>query len=463
MKKLLPFLFLSFLGLAPIVGQAQKVSTFISSGLNNPAGIATDAAGNVYVADEHGNQVLKYTPAGVQSVLASPVGGYQLPNGVAVDSDNNIYVSTNRFDQHTVFKVTPANVVTEVAPGLISGPVGVAVDGNNNLYVADFNVSTIRKITPAGVASVFTTQVEFPVALTVDGSGNVYAIGGFDSKVHKFSAAGTLLTSFNGFTNPSGIAADANDNVFVADTYGHRIVKITSAGVVSNYSGKEGIADHVDGSLADAYFTEPFGIAIDANDQMYISEFSPNTIRKITPATLPVTLLSYSTQINGNYALLEWKTENEQNNKSFVIYRSGDDKVFTELTRIAGAGNSATVRKYNYVDKMPLNGNNYYKLVQVDGDGKAKELGVKILAFDLNVATIEAYPNPTLGKVKLSFAKSKYNTILVSNLAGKVLNTISLKPEAIEAFVNLSDYPNGIYLVRLAGLSESTTKKVIKQ
>lgn len=463
MKKLLSFLFLSFFsGIAPIIVKAQTVSTFISSGLNRPAGLATDAAGNIYVADENGNRVVKYTPNGVETIVASPVGGYKLPNGVAVDSDNNIYVSTNHFDQHTIFKVTPANVVAEVAPEVMAGPVGIAVDGNNNLYVADLNANTVRKVTPAGVASVFTTQVEFPVAVTADGNGNVYVISGQDSEVYKFNSAGTLITSFDGLSYPSGITVDANNNVFVADTYGHRIVKITAAGVLSNYAGEEGIADHVDGALEDAYFTEPFGIAIDANDQIYISEFSPNKIRKITPATLPVTLVDFTVKMDGNHAKLQWKTENEQNNKGFVIYRSGDDKVFIELTRVAGAVNSTTVKKYNYVDREPLNGNNYYKLVQVDGDGKAKELGMKILTFDLNATTVEAYPNPTLGKVKLSFGKGKYNTILVSNLAGKVLSTVSLKSEEIEAFVDLSDYPNGIYFFRLAGLSESTTRKVVK-
>ncbi len=464
MKKLLSFLFLSFCSsITPIIVKAQTVSSFISSGLNKPAGVATDAAGNIYVADENGNRVVKYTPTGVQTVLASPVGGYMLPNGVAVDASNNVYVSTNHFNQHTVFKVTPTNVVSELVPGTMDGPVGVAVDGNYNLYVADLNANTVRKITQAGVSSVFTTQVDFPVAVAVDGNGNVYVLSGQDSKVYKFTSAGTISTSFDGLSYPSGIAVDANNNVFVADTYGHRIVKITSAGILSHYAGSEGIAGNTNGTLEDALFTEPFGIAVDANNQIYISEFSPNTIRKITPATLPVTLASYTAQINGNYALLEWKTESEQNNKSFVIYRSGDDKVFAELTRIAGAGNSATVKKYSYVDRMLLNGNNYYKLVQIDGDGKTKELGVKIVTFDLNTTIADAYPNPTLGKVKLSFDKGIYNTIVVSNSAGKVLRTYGLKSDVIEAFVDLSDYPKGIYFFRLAGLSESITRKVVKQ
>ncbi len=463
MKKFLSFLVLLFLGFIPFVVQAQTVSTFVSSGLNNPAGIATDAAGNIYVADEHGNQVFKYTPAGVRSVLASPVGGYQLPNGVAVDSDNNIYVSTNRFDQHTVFKVTPANVVTEVAPGLISGPLGVAVDRVNNLYVADHNASTVRKVTPAGVASVFTTQVEFPVALAIDGSGNVYAIGRIDSKVHKFNAAGTLLTSFNGFTNPSGVAVDANDNVFVADTYGHRIVKITAAGVVTNYSGEEGIADQVDGPLADAYFTEPFGIAIDANDQIYISEYSPNKIRKITPATLPVNLVSYTAQVEDNYTLLKWKTESEQNNKQFIIYRSGDDKDFKELKRMDVALNSSNIKNYSYTDRTPLNGNNYYKLVQLDADGKVNELGVRVIAFNLNSESVKLYPNPTINKANVTFTAGKYLTASISDINGRMLQTQNLAVQQTEVEIDLSSFPKGLYFVKLSGANGTVTSKLVKK
>ncbi|WAC39491.1 T9SS type A sorting domain-containing protein [Pedobacter sp. SL55] len=463
MKKFLSFLALLFVGFMPIAIQAQTVSTFVSSGLNKPAGLATDAAGNIYVADEQGNQVLKYTPLGVKTVVASPVGGYQLPNGVAVDADNNIYVSTNHFDQHTVFKVTPANVVTEVEPGLISGPVGVAVDGDNNLYVADFNVNTVRKITPAGVASVFTTQVEFPVALTVDGSGNVYVIGGNDSEVHKFNAAGTLLTSFNGFNYPSGIAVDASDNVFVADTYGHRIAKITPAGVVTNYAGSEGIADHVDGPLADAYFTEPFGIAIDANDQIYISEFSPNQIRKITPATLPVTLISYTAQVEDNYTLLKWRTESEQNNKQFIIYRSGDDKDFKELKRMDVVLNSSNIKNYSYTDKTPLNGNNYYKLVQLDADGKVNELGVRVIAFNLNTESVKLYPNPTANKAIVTFMASKYLTASISDINGRILQTQNLAAQQTEVEIDLSSFPKGLYFVKLSGANGTLTSKLVKK
>ena len=95
MKKILSFLSLLFVGVMPIAIQAQTVSTFVSSGLNKPAGLATDADGNIYVADENGNRVVKYTPAGVQTIVASPLGGYKLPNGVAVDSDNNILYNKN--------------------------------------------------------------------------------------------------------------------------------------------------------------------------------------------------------------------------------------------------------------------------------------------------------------------------------------------------------------------------------
>lgn len=174
---------------------------------------------------------------------------------------------------------------------------------------------------------------------------------------------------------------------------------------------------------------------------------------------LPVVLTTYTAKIEGNAAKLSWQTASEQNNKGFEIYRSGDDKQFVKLGEVSAKGIGSS---YTYYDKTPLNGNNYYRLVQVDFDGKPTELGERVLNFSLSDEEVQFYPNPTKGRVVLSFVAGKYTKLTVTSVEGKVLNVVLLKPQDREMEIDLTPYPVGIYFVRLTG-AESVTKKVIKQ
>ncbi len=175
---------------------------------------------------------------------------------------------------------------------------------------------------------------------------------------------------------------------------------------------------------------------------------------------LPVVLTTYTAKIEGNAAKLTWQTASEQNNKGFEIYRSGDDKQFVKLGEMGAKGMGSS---YNYFDKTPLKGNNYYRLVQVDLDGKPTELGERVLNFELSASELQLYPNPTKGRVMLSFAAGKYTKLTVTSVEGKVLNIVPLKLQDNEVEVDLTPYPVGVYFVKLIGTGESVVKKVIKQ
>ncbi|MFZ9681825.1 MAG: matrixin family metalloprotease [Cephaloticoccus sp.] len=145
-----------------------------SARFNYPSGIAVDAAGNVYVADTTNNLIRKVTSGGVVTTLAGVVGvsGWQdgtgsgalfnQPQGLASDSAGNLYVADT--GNSAVRKITPAGLVTTLAGlstigGLKDGtgtgaglnqPRAVAVDGSGNVYVADTGNAAIRKVTSAG-------------------------------------------------------------------------------------------------------------------------------------------------------------------------------------------------------------------------------------------------------------------------------------------------------------------------
>ncbi|NEV95103.1 hypothetical protein G3567_13255, partial [Psychroflexus sp. YR1-1] len=201
-----------------------------SAQFNYPIGVAVDASGTVYVADANNHRIRKITPAGAVSTLAGSTYGFAdgtgisaqfaNPTGVAVDASGTVYVA-DQFN-HRIRKITSAGVVSTLAGNIrgfadgegssaqFNNPLGVTLDASGNVYVADGSNHRIRKITSARVVSTLAGSIRG----FADGEGN--------------SAQ---------FNYPTGVAVDASGTVYVTDYFNHRIRKITAAGVVSTLAG----------------------------------------------------------------------------------------------------------------------------------------------------------------------------------------------------------------------------------
>jgi DNA-binding beta-propeller fold protein YncE len=339
------------------------VVTTLAAGFNGPTGVAVDNFGNVYVADDGNNVIRKITPAGVVTTLAGSTtlgstnatgtaASFEYPYGVAVDASGNVYVADQ--GNNMIRKITPAGVVTTLAGSTTSGsangtgtaagfykPLGVAFDvTTGNVYVADDGNNMIRKITqtgysispalPAGLsfdattgiisgtptaASAATTYtitatntggsatttvsitVNAPVPVISYSSPQTYMAGTTITPLSPTNTGGavpatipgtvttlagsTTLGSTNAtgtaasFEYPFGVAVDATGNVYVADFSNDMIRKITPAGVVTTLA---------------AGFNGPTGVAVDASGNVYVADKTNNMIRKITPAGVVTTL-----------------------------------------------------------------------------------------------------------------------------------------------------------------------------
>jgi len=141
--------------------------------------------------------------------------------------------------------------------------------------------------------------------------------------------------------------------------------------------------------------------------------------------TLPVTLVSFTVKAVGQTSRLDWSTTSENNNQKFVVERGRDLNSFTLLKNI-----SPNIQgRYSYTDNNPLSGDNYYRLSQVDNDGKATVLGVEMVNHSLGNKGIGIYPVPAKNELAISFdtVQDKLVDIEIVTTNGQKVLTKALK------------------------------------
>ena len=258
--------------------------------------------------------------------------GFCGPNDVALDASGNLYISDGGVycsgpGAHSVRKVDPDGTITTVAgtpgePGFsgdggpatkaqLDFPAGVAVDQEGNLYISDENNRRIRKVDKDGIITTFagtgeegysgdggpatSAKLTDTGGIAFDDRGNLY-LADYTS-VRKIDPSGTITTvagtgrlGFSGDGGPATearvtayhIALDRQGNIYFTDTDNQRVRKVDRDGIITTIAGSGDTGYSGDGGPAtEAAFEGPWGIAVDGEGNVFISDHQNCVVRKI--------------------------------------------------------------------------------------------------------------------------------------------------------------------------------------
>ena len=181
--------------------------------------------------------------------------------------------------------------------------------------------------------------------------------------------------------------------------------------------------------------------------------FNDYTLVVAAGGALPVKLTSFDGTYADGVATLKWQTSQELNNDRFELYRSYDGSNFELAATIAGAGNSSLPKNYSYQDRINLDGNVYYKLKQIDIDGKFSFSNIVKLSSTDNNGSFKVYPNPVTNSFNVLFSASKTGVanLLIRSTNGQTVYRQSISVIKGNNSVSINGYQlsSGMYYISI--------------
>jgi uncharacterized protein (TIGR03437 family) len=338
--------------------QGQAVNAEVAE----PDDVITDPSGNLYIADTSNARVREVTAAGVINTIVGN-GNFRFggDGGPATVAYLNAPVSLVEDSAHTLYfvdaennlvrKIAQDGIITLVAGNGIEsfagdgglaidasldfrfpteGPFGIfsgiAVDSAGNIYVADTDNDRVRKISGGiittfaggGVSGVLNlgdggaatkALLSVPAGLAFDSTGNLYIADFGNNLIRKVTTDGVIHTIAGGgpstavnlgdngpatsavLNGPEGIALDASNNLYISDSGNNRVRKVTPAGVITTVVGTGALATNGDGGPATAAASLPDSVAVDHVGNLYVVELASSKIRMVNSSGIITTVV----------------------------------------------------------------------------------------------------------------------------------------------------------------------------
>lgn len=315
--------------------------------LNYPYGLTNDSSGNIYISDSNDAMVRESVKSSglVNFFAGDGTYGYSGDGGPATsaeltytygnakDSAGNVYIADT--NSCLIRKVNAAGTISTFAGLVLAGsprcgysgdggaatsaelyyPYGVAVDSKNNVYIADYYNYVVRKVSTAGIITTIAgigqipgysgdgglatnALLNAPAAVAIDSSGNIFIADYNNCRIREVNTATGIITTIagngyctftgdglaidNGIAYPQGVALDANENLFISD-FTERVRWVNPQGFMTTIAGTGAAGyngDGVQATLAELY--DPTGVALDSSGNIYVSDYNNFRVRGIS-------------------------------------------------------------------------------------------------------------------------------------------------------------------------------------
>ena len=232
--------------------------------------------------------------------------------------------------------------------------------------------------------------------------------------------------------------------------------------VVAHYNGTSWVNETQDGGTTG---TTSQGTVT----SQLMTSFSPLTFGSKKGGTVnpfPIALLSFSAKAERGVVNILWATASEINNDYFVVEKSNDGVNFNEIKKVKGAGNSSLNQSYSIIDNQPLMGISYYRLKQVDFNGKYSYSHIETVFLKNSNEDFILYPNPVVDGFSLRLENDIYDEILVvvSDIFGKeqfskiIMTSVADDTIVVDLERKL---PSGVYTVIASNNDKVYKKKIV--
>lgn len=184
-------------------------------------------------------------------------------------------------------------------------------------------------------------------------------------------------------------------------------------------------------------------------------------VQAIHDCTLPVDWLYVNGNLSTNGVYLQWASSHEENNSHYIIERSSDNSTFHAIGTVNGKGNSSSISTYSFTDTNPIIGASYYRIRQVDFNGKYSFSSIVVISNE--TAALVVYPNPSSNSdqvsIRVPYVEESWNLIVYG------VNGQEIWKDVIKASTYLlptnTEITSGVYFIKVFNDSTVLTEKLI--
>jgi sugar lactone lactonase YvrE len=279
-------------------GLGFLLSAGATGSLSQPVAVATDTAGDVYVADAGNHRVQEFDPAGafIRQWGTTGTGQEQFGQmvGIAVGGGNVYVAEPTRVQEFTATGTFIRQIGAEgTANGQFLNLAAIAIDGSGNLFALDMPSTAYRvqKLTSTGTyvssfaiaKGVGASALSEPKGMALDKEGHVWVADTGNSRLREMTAVGstmatigTIGTGLGRVSHPRGVTVDGAGHVWIADTGNSRVLELSSGGTYLARFGEPGTGV---GKLS-----EPSGVALDPSGNLWVASPGNNRVERWTPS-----------------------------------------------------------------------------------------------------------------------------------------------------------------------------------